>query len=403
VHAVQLSLGHRAGDNYRLRYGRAREKALVSAPAVIVSGMIAATPWQGGATWAVLQYLLGLRRLGCDVHFLEPVDGTDSATDAVAYVREVMDRFGLADRWALIPTDGDEPVGLSRGELREVARRTDVLLSVAGMLADHDVIEAVPVRAYLDLDPAFTQLWHDAEGVDMRFDGHTHFVTVADAIGEAGNPIPTCGREWLPTLPPVVLDEWPVASELTRNALTTVGHWRSYGSIHHDGVHYGQKVHSLRPLIDLPDRTGARFELALAIHPDESADLKALADNGWALLDPAAAARTPDDYQRFVEGSWAEFGLAKSGYAVSDSGWFSDRSACYLASGRPVIAQDTGFARRLPTGDGLFAFATADDVMAGIEALRADYERHRRAAREIAAAQLDSDRVLGSLLERLTA
>jgi hypothetical protein len=376
---------------------------LVSAPAVIVSGMIAATPWQGGATWAVLQYLIGLRRLGCDVHFLEPVDGAAPKADAVEYVRAVMDRFGLEDRWALIPSDGHEPLGLSRREVRDAARRADMLISVAGMLTDPDVTEVVPVRAYLDLDPAFTQLWNDAEGVDMRLDGHTHFVTVADTIGEPSNPIPTCGREWLPTLPPVVLEEWPVATELTRDALTTVGHWRSYGSIHHDGVHYGQKVHSLRPLIDLPGRTGAAFELALAIHPDESADLEALADNGWALLDPAEVARTPDDYQRFVQGSWAEFGLAKSGYAVSDSGWFSDRGTCYLASGRPVIAQDTGFGRRLPTGEGLFAFATADEVLAGIEALRADYERHRRAAREIAVAYLDSDRVLGSLLERLTA
>jgi hypothetical protein len=365
--------------------------------------MIAATPWQGGATWAVLQYLLGLRRLGCDVHFLEPVDSGAPAVDAVQYLRAVMDRFGLADCWALIPSDGAEPVGLSRSEVRDVARSADVLLSVSGMLEDGDILERVPVRVYLDLDPAFTQLWHDAEGVDMRLDGHTHFVTVADAIGEPANAIPTCGREWLPTLPPVVLDEWPVANELTRDALTTVGHWRSYGSIHRDGIHYGQKVHSLRPLIDLPRRTRSRFELALAIHSGESADLEALAENGWTLLDPAKVARTPDDYRRFVQCSWAELGLAKSGYAVSDSGWFSDRSACYLASGRPVIGQDTGFGRRLPTGEGLFAFATADDVLAGIDALRADYERHRRAAREIAVAHLDSDRVLSSLLDRVTA
>jgi hypothetical protein len=373
----------------------------VSAPAVIVSGMIAATPWQGGATWAVLQYLLGLRRLGCDVHFLEPVDSAAPAADTVEYVRAVMDRFGLADRWALLPPDGAEPVGLSRSEVREVARRAEVLLSVSGMLTDRDVMEGVPIRVYLDLDPVFTQLWHDAERVDMRLDGHTHFVSVADAIGEPGNPIPTCGRQWLATLPPVVLDEWPVAGELARTALTTVGHWRSYGSIHHDGVQYGQKVHSLRPLIDLPGRTRSRFELALAIHPDESADLEALAENRWTLVDPGRVARTPDDYQRFVQGSWAEFGLAKSGYAVADSGWFSDRSACYLASGRPVIAQDTGFARRVPVGAGLFAFSTAEDVVAAIEELERDYDRHRAAAREIAVDRLNSDRVLGSLLERV--
>jgi hypothetical protein len=401
--AIHPVLGERFRDDYRPADGIPPGAESLSAPNVIVSGMIAATPWQGGATWAVLQYLLGLRRLGCDVHFLEPIESDGPAADAVSYVRDVMERFELADGWALIPARGGEPVGLSRGDLRDVGRGADVLLNVAGMLSDPDILEQVPVRAYLDLDPAFTQLWHATEGVDMRLDAHTHFVTVADEIGRPDSPIPTCGRDWLPTLPPVVLEEWPVVETPADYGATTVGHWRSYGSIHHDGVHYGQKVHSLRPMIDLPRRTSARFELALAIHPDESDDLAALDENGWTLLDPARVASTPDDYHRFVQGSWAEFGLAKSGYAVSDSGWFSDRSACYLASGRPVLAQDTGFGRRLPTGAGLLSFSTGDDVVAAIEELEGDYERHRAAAREIAAEHLDSDRVLGSLVERLCA
>jgi hypothetical protein len=374
----------------------------MSAPAVIVSGTIAATPWQGGATWAVLQYLLGLRRLGCDVCFVESVDGKGREPgDAARYCEELMKRFGLDGRWALLPAGGGEAAGMSRDRLRAAARDADLLLNVSGMLSDADVLEQVPVRAYLDLDPVFAQLWHATEGVDMRFDAHTHFVTVADAIGRPGGAIPTCGREWLPTLPPVMLAEWPVASRIERHAATTVGHWRSYGSIHHDGVHYGQKVHSLRPLIDLPRRTRARFELALAIHPDEVKDVAALRENGWAMLDPAQVAATPEQYRRFVQGSWAEFGLAKSGYVVSDSGWFSDRSACYLASGRPVIAQDTGFDRRLPTGAGLLPYSTAEDVIGALEGLERDYERHRAGAREIAAEHLDSDRLLGSLLERL--
>jgi hypothetical protein len=363
--------------------------------------MIAATPGQGGATWAVLQYLLGLRRLGCDVHFVEPVAaGTDASSGSVRYLTETMRRFGLEERWTLLPAEG-EPIGRSRVQLLELARCADLLLSVSGMVTDVDLLEAIDVRAYLDLDPVFNQLWHDAEGVDMRFDAHTHFVSVADAIGAPGSPIPDCGREWLPTLPPVVLEEWPVASEQAVPALTTVGHWRSYGSIHHQGVHYGQKVHSLRPLLDLPRRTGACFELALGIHPDEADDLAALEENGWVLVDPARVAATADDYRRFVRRSWAEFGIAKLGYVVSNSGWFSDRSACYLASGRPVVAQDTGFARRIPTGAGLFAFTGTDDVAAAIEELMADYERHREGARAIAVEHLDSDRVLGSLLERL--
>ena len=390
--AVPGALGEGAGDDYRL--------GDLSAPAVIVSGMIAATPGQGGAAWAVLQYLLGLRRLGCETYLVEPVQGP-LAPDAPRYARRVMDRFDLAGRWVLLPADGGDPIGMSRAELREVARRADVLLSVAGMLTDPDLLEAVPVRAYLDLDPVFTQLWHSVDGVDMRLDTHTHFVSVADAIGNPASTIPDCGREWIPTLPPVVLEEWPPADRLERRALTTVGHWRSYGAIEHDGVRYGQKVHSLRPLIDLPRRVRVRFELALAIHPDEVRDIEALRENGWTRLDPAAVAETPHAYRDFVRGSWAEFGLAKSGYAVADSGWFSDRSACYLASGRPVIAQDTGFGRRVPVGEGLFAFTTADDVVAAVEELEADYERHRAAARELAIEHLDSDRVLRSLLERL--
>jgi hypothetical protein len=375
---------------------------LVSAPAVIVSGMIAATPRQGGATWAVLQYLLGLRRLGCEVHFIEPIDDPSrTPAESVRYVTETMERFCFRGRWALVPESGAEPIGISRPALRDLARGTDLLLSVSGMLADPDVLDAVPVRAYLDLDPVFNQLWHSVEGVDMRFDAHTHFISVADAIGSPECPIPDCGRDWLPTLPPVVLEEWPVANGLERRALTTVGHWRSYGSIHHAGVHYGQKVHSLRPLLELPRRTRARFEVALAIHPDEVDDLAALEQGGWTVLDPARVAATPDDYRRFVQGSWAELGLAKLGYAVSGSGWFSDRSACYLASGRPVIAQDTGFGRRLPSGAGLLTFAGADDVLAAIDDLERDYERHRVAARQLAIEHLDSDRVLGSLLERL--
>jgi hypothetical protein len=364
--------------------------------------MIAATPGQGGATWAILQYLLGLRRLGWEVCFMEPVDADGLASSAPArYCGEVMARFGLDDRWALIPSGGGDPVGMSRRRVDAVARDAEVLINVSGMLENPAILDRVSVRVYLDLDPGFAQIWHAEEGVDMRLDAHTHFVTVADAIGRPECPIPTCGRDWIPTLPPVVLEEWPVATGIEHRAATTVGHWRSYGSIHRDGIQYGQKAHSLRPLIDLPRRLPGRFALALAVHPDEAKDLAALRENGWELLDPADVAGTPEDYRRFVQGSWCEFGLAKSGYVVSGSGWFSDRSACYLASGRPVIAQDTGFGRRLPIGDGLLAFRSADDVAAGFEKLEADYEHHRAAARRVAEEHLGSDRVLETLLQRI--
>jgi len=188
-----------------------------------------------------------------------------------------------------------------------------------------------------------------------------------------------------------------------RQAWTTVGNWRGYGSVTHDGVRYGQKAHSMRELFDLPSRTTERLELALAIHPDEKPDLAALAAHGWRLLDPAEVAGTPEQYAQFVRGSKGEFGVAKSGYVASNCGWFSDRSACYLASGRPVVAQDTGWGNWLATGDGVLPFRTAAEAAAAMDAVARDYARHSRAARATAERYFDSDKVLPALLDAVGA
>jgi len=363
---------------------------------ILVSGMVAGTPGQAGASWAVLQYVLGFRRLGHDVHLVEPVATIKPAS--VAWCSEVMERFGLGACWALVATDGTT-AGLSAGEVDRLVRRSDVLVNISGMLRAPASLASVPVRVYLDLDPAFIQLWHGVEGIDMNLDAHTHFVTVSDAVG---GTIPDCGRTWFPTLPPVVLSEWPVAREPHRGAFTTIANWRGYGSIEHEGVHYGQKAHSVRSLYELPGRIGSPVVLALDIHPDEVSDLEALGRHGWNLADPAAAAGTIDRYRDFLRSSFAEIGIAKSGYVVSRSGWFSDRSACYLASGRPVIAQDTGFGRRLPVGAGLLSFDDVDGAALAAADVVGDYENHRRAARGIAEQHLDSDTVLSALLDRVT-
>lgn len=376
---------------------------------VLLSGMIAGVPHQGGATWAVLQYLLGLRQLGHEVFFVEPLDqasiqpaGAPIQSSVNAdYFRAVVRDFGFEDTAALLLTGTRKTVGLPYGVLQSVARRADALINISGALTDEDLSTHAPVRVYLDLDPAFNQLWHAVEGIDMHFEGHTHFVTVGQAVGRAGCLVPTCGREWIPTLPPVVLEYWSVAGALGHDALTTVANWRGYGSVEHDGVLYGQKAHSLREFMSLPTLTDESFVLALAIHPDEHRDLAALMDCGWRLVDPAKVSGTPEAYRLFIQGSKAEFGIAKSGYVRSRSGWFGDRSACYLASGRPVVAQETGFNEVLPTGEGLFSFQTTGDVLDAIDALRTDYSRHSRAARAIAEEHLDSAAVLSRLLERI--
>jgi hypothetical protein len=374
---------------------------------ILASGMIAADPHQGGATWAVLQYLLGFQKLGHQVYFVEPVAagalrpvGVSLAnSDNAQYLRRVTKAFDLEESSALLLAGTQQTVGLTYNRLVEVARRTDVLVNISGMLIDQELTSHIPYRIYLDLDPGFTQLWHAAQGIDMRFAGHSHFVTIGAHIGQPDCPVPTCGLRWLTTLQPIVLAYWPVAKRITYDGLTTIGNWRGYGSIEYEGAFYGQKVHSLRQFMTLPTRSKEKFFLAFAIHPEEVKDLAALTSNGWHLVDPGQVASTPAGYQRFIQGSKAELGVVKSGYVAARCGWFSDRSICYLASGRPVVAQETGFSQFLPTGEGVFAFKTIKEILSSLEDLDRDYPRHARAARGLAEDIFDSDKVLPRLLQ----
>lgn len=368
---------------------------------IAVSGMVAGDPHQGGASWAVLQYVLGLRRLGHEVLLIEPVDSADlTGSESASYLEAVAARFGLEHATLVDPEGNSAPIAADR--LRELMADVELLLNVSGMLALPELLEPVPVRAYLDLDPFFNQHWH-LQGADMRFAAHTHFVTVAAGIGGPENEVPTLGLDWIETLPPVVLEQWEPAPEPPSLPFTTIGHWRSYGPIEHEDRRYGQRAHSLRELVELPRRTQAEFLLALGIHESERSDLDALTQNGWGLADPGKVAATPDLYREFVRASQAEIGIAKEGYVRSRSGWFSDRSACYLACGHPVVAQDTGFGRALPVGEGLLAFGTVEEAAAAVEDVLARPREHARAARAIAEDLLDSDRVLSRLLEQLGA
>ncbi|MFL5328624.1 MAG: glycosyltransferase [Gemmataceae bacterium] len=375
---------------------------------IILAGMVAGDPHQGGATWAVLQYLLGLRRLGHDVHLIEPVATSSlkptniplSQTINAEYFRHVADEFDLHRAMTLLQGNTCNTIGQSYRDLIRTTQSADVLINISGMLTDPELIGPIKTRIYLDLDPAFIQLWH-TQNVDMRFEGHTHFATVGLAIGTNHCPVPTCDHNWITTLPPVVLDRWPRANQVNIDAFTTIGNWRGYGSIEHQGIHYGQKAHSLRQLWSLPQRANERFALAMAIDDGETNDLAMLREHGWTLLDTMEAAGTPGRYQAFIQSSLAEFGVAKSGYVVSRCGWFSDRSACYLASGRPVLAQDTGWPQYLPSGAGLLSFGSVDEAAEAASRIRLEYGYHARAARLLAEEHFDSDRVLNGLLQNV--
>lgn len=367
---------------------------------ILVSGMVGAVPGQGGATWAVLQYVHGLRELGYDPVLVEPIARPAMTPEIERYYRRIGDDEGLGGRVAILHGAGDSR-GLPWADLIELASRAPAMLNLAGTLREPELIERIPVRVYVDLDPAFTQLWQAVDGIDMGLDGHTHYATVGLEVGRAGCDVPTLDIDWIPTLPPVCLGRWPVSGTHADEAWTTIANWRGYGSIRHGTRFYGQKAHAFRDVMELPSRTTAPFLVALSIHPDEVEDLSALASNGWTVVDPRDVASTPDRYRRFVCDSYAEIGIAKHGYVSSGCGWFSDRSACYLAAGKPVLASDTGFSRHLPTGRGLLGFTTLDEASAGVEAIRRDYDRHAGYAREIAEAHLDAGRVLTGLLSRV--
>lgn len=379
---------------------------------IVVSGGVAGVPGQAGIAWVMLQYLLGLRRLGHGVFFIDPLaaealtpQGTslDASANAASFHR-LMTEFAFDDASSLVMTDGSHAtVGHPYAVVKEAISQCDILFDISGKLRDPDLLAAARRAVYLDIDPAFTQLWQHAQGIDMGFGGHSDFVTVGLNIGQPDCPVPTLGLNWVPTLQPVVLERWPAAPARKDGALTTIANWRGYGSIEYEGVFYGQKVHALRELITLPTLTPEVFELALFIDEGEVKDLAALAANRWRIVKPDDVTGTPTAYQTFIHNSKAEFGFAKTGYTASRCGWFSDRSICYLASGRPVIAQDTGFGRVLPTGRGLLTFSTIPDVLEAVDSMNQDYEGHSRAARALAEDHFDSDRVLSRLLGRLGA
>jgi hypothetical protein len=380
-------------------------------PTIAVAGSIAQRPHKGGHTWVFLQYLLGFRRLGFDVVFidrLEPEMCVGAHGEPVAveqslnlrYLRDVMHDFGFTNQWALLHDHGREVIGMSRRDLLDRISRADLLINVMGFLDDDELLAAVPIRVFLDIDPGFGQMWC-ALGLHDLFRGHDVHVTIGEAIGQEDCTIPTCSIDWITTKQPVALDHWPVAMSPGR-AVTSISSWRGpFGPIEFEGHTYGLRVHEFRRFVDLPRHVDVDLEVALDIDAVEVEDVRRLREGGWRLREPASVAGDPHAYKRYIAESRAELMIAKNLYVDSHSGWFSDRSICYLASGRPVLAQDTGLSPFLPAGEGVVLFSSFDDAVAGVQSIESDYERHARAAREMAEEHFSSDVVLPRLLDAI--
>ena len=379
---------------------------------VIVAGALAQRPGVGGHTWVLLQYLLGFRRLGWDVLFVDRIERNMCVDDAglptsfeasanLRYLERVMHGFGLNGCWSLLYDGGREVFGCPRQEIVERARRSSFVLNVMGYLDDEEILSATPLRVLLDIDPGFGQMWQEL-GLHALFRDHDRYVTIGERLGASDCPIPTCGIDWVTTKPPVELSEWPVARRLERQRFTSTVTWRgAFGPVEYSGRSYGLRVHEFRRFVKLPSLAPAEFEVALDIDDADIADRRRLEEGGWVLADPRAVARDPWCYRSYVQGSTAELMIAKNMYVDTRGGWFSDRSACYLASGKPVLAQDTGLEGLIPRGEGLLTFSTLEEAVTGVKEIMGDYERHSSAAREIAVEHFAADRVLPRLLEAL--
>jgi hypothetical protein len=367
---------------------------------VVVGGALANKAGSSGEAWVRMSWVRGLQRLGLDVWFVEELaQSTGHDPAAEAWFRAVVEGFGL-ERRATLLDEGAAITGPTLDELLDLAIDA-TLVNISGHLTLPSLFGAFRRRVMVDIDPGFTQFW-DQEGlVGANVVGHDLHFTIGELIGTPGSPIPTCGIEWRPVRQPVVLEDWPVSDSAHPDRFTTVGTWRGpFGPIEHDGRTYGLKVHEFRKFIALPRRSPHQFEIALDIDPADGRDLAALHENGWRIVDPREVAADPDAFRAYVHASGAEFSVAQGVYVDTRCGWFSDRTTRYLASGKPALVQDTGFIGRLPTGDGLVAFRTLDEAVAGAADIIARYPEHSAAARRIAEEHFDSDHVLARFCEQ---
>lgn len=352
---------------------------------------------RGGHAIHVLHILEGLRRLGHDVLFLEYLDHPPAALARTEFLTLLAGRRGAL----LDSATGESFAGLRRPQVASFAATADAVISLAAHYRREPwpLLEAVRPRILIEQDPGYTHLWAAAGEPLEIFGEHDFLFTVGANVGTPRSPIPTCGLPWRALWPPVVLDWWtPGARPVGRDRFTTVGAWRDYGYLELDGETFGPKVEEFTKFIELPRAAGEELELTLAIDADDP-DRDLLRAHGWRLEDPRLV-NTPARFRAYVGSSLGEFSCAKGGYVGTRSGWFSDRSACYLAAGRPVVLQATGFEDLLPVGEGVFAIGDVEEAAAAMAEVRGDYQRHRRAARELAREFFDAEQLMAGMLEQ---
>jgi hypothetical protein len=382
------------------------------ATVVISAYNVANTPDFGGHFWVYLQYAHGLRRLGCDVYWLERLRHDNRRVDASAAAATFfrrMERYGFAGRAILYDADGGDGhlrfTGMSETGARRVFRRADLLLNFHYAI-DDELLGRFGRTALVDIDPGLLQFWISRG--QLRVPPHDLYLTIGETVGTPAARFPDCGLSWTHIRPPVCLDLWPYRYTPESRRFTTVSSWLG-GEYVTDGERVlleNDKRVSFLEVADLPSRTTAELELALYFKPvpnaPDAGDRAQLEAKGWRVRHAVEVASTPERYRAYIAGSRGEFSCVKPSCIHFQNAWVSDRTLCYLASGKPAVVQDTGLSSFLPSGEGIHRFSTAAEAAEALATVEADYERHCRAARAIAEEFFDARIVLAGLLNHAT-
>jgi len=369
---------------------------------------VANFPEGGGHFWVYMQYAQGLRRLGCEVYWLEQFrrgKDRDRETRALITFFRRLERFGLGER-TLLYTIGDGPdapieyIGVTRATAEAVLRRADLLLNFH-YAVDPRVLACARRTALVDIDPGLTQLWISTG--QLRVPTHDVYFTIGETVGTPAARFPDCGVQWAHIRPPVCLELWPYVHDPDAIAFTTVagwwsGKWVKVIEAGEEVCHDNNKRVAFLEHVTLPERTSQPLELALLLAAGDVADRRLLESHRWRIRDAREVASTPERYRAYIQGSRGEWSCAKPFFVKLQNAWVSDRTVCYLASGKPAVVQHTGPSAYLPHGEGMFRFSTLDDAAAAFDAINTEYARHCRAARDIAAAHFDAKQVLAQVL-----
>jgi hypothetical protein len=378
-------------------------------PAIVISSYGVSNFPEGGGHFSVyLQYVLGLRQLGYDVYWLEGFSTkgrVEREAAELAIFRARMKQHGFDGKFVLYAMHSNEPMDAApreyldptRAEAEAIFEKADLLLNFHYAISP-ELLARFRRTALVDIDPGLLQFWISRGQLSVP--PHDCYFTTSDAVGRPGGKIPDGGLPWIPIRPPVCLEHWPYTCNPDSKAFTTISNWDSSDWIV-DGaeIYENTKRVAFLEFADLPRLTPQPLELALFLRTERDlAEQRDLESRGWRIRHSREVAATPELYQAYIQQSRGEFSCAKRSCMKFQNGWVSDRTLCYLASGKPVVVQDTGPSEFLPNGEGMFRFSTAQQAAAAIEAINADYERHCRAARKLAETQFDARQVVNKIL-----